>query len=328
MTELTDKIKVNITALDATKAILLIIVVGYALFLVNKISNKFDGPSTPNANTEHKLTETEILQIADNVIKARVGANNDILNSKIDTLKTSNDIMYNETKKNSEKIIELGTVVGIMKGSSTSDSGTFTKPAPSDPSKDYADVMFFQNASDGTKLPLGRLFYSPNVVDGDKWATQTFPIRYKANVMSTISKDGVANRYVELWAENDFVPSARGKRFPIKIEKAEWVMEDKSENSFRVNPRIALESVAGMDESYPALSLSMFSYGKTKRDMLWRFLDVSAGGSKSLAVGLTPFSYNVGNNLPLVDNLFVGPTIKYDFNDSKYTGAISVSIPF
>jgi hypothetical protein len=71
------------------------------------------------------------------------------------------------------------------------------------------------------------------------------------------------------------------------------------------------------------------SYGKTNVDMDWQFLTVGLGSDGDDFYGfLEPVSWNIGKPLPLVDNLFVGPAVSYDFSDSSIGGGINFRIPF
>ena len=62
------------------------------------------------------------------------------------------------------------------------------------------------------------------------------------------------------------------------------------------------------------LGISCLSYGLTKNDLTWRFLHFTAGiGEEVLSLNFTPVLYNIGEPLPLVSNLWIGPNIGYNF---------------
>ena len=93
------------------------------------------------------------------------------------------------------------------------------------------------------------------------------------------------------------------------------------------SPRLGFTAIAGQDVAI-GTHLSLFSYGKTKVDSDWQFLSfgVAAGEDYEMAF-VTPFKYNIGKPLPLLENLFVGPTVYID-DDSDWSGGVSISIPF
>ena len=76
------------------------------------------------------------------------------------------------------------------------------------------------------------------------------------------------------------------------------------------------------------LSFSFSGYGKSRSDLDWRFFDfgVSTNGDDTYAK-FTPFAYNIGKPLPVVDNLFLGPFVGLGTGGDKIVG-LGLSIPF
>ena len=180
-------------------------------------------------------------------------------------------------------------------------------------------------------MPVATVYYSPNVKKGDKWAVQTHPLKYNATVVSSEDRDGNENRYVEFWAENDFVKESKGVKYELPLDKVDWVKKEPKDKEFMFNPRLGISANFGATSIYPGLDLSLFSYGKTKRDMDWRFLSFGVGGtSKDIYVGLIPISYNMGEFLPLVENMFIGPYIGTGISSfgSKINYGVGISVPF
>ena len=131
-----------------------------------------------------------------------------------------------------------------------------------------------------------------------------------------------------MWIENNFVSSTKGKKFPINVKTVNWAKGELQEKKFRWGPRIGFSGIIDTVDIFPAIDVSLFSYGRTKRDIDWRFFGMAAGGSKDIFfISMYPFSYNVGNFLPLVENLFVGPTFSINSNSEKSYG-IGISVPF
>lgn len=112
---------------------------------------------------------------------------------------------------------------------------------------------------------------------------------------------------------------------------------DFAEKSWRFSPRLYLgvdfgatvykEISAAVN---PNLTLFFFSRGRTRSDVDLAILGAGVGFepiSKEVDFKLTPIQYNIGKSLPLIDNLFVGPSISVDTkgNIAVY-GGISVGL--
>ena len=64
-----------------------------------------------------------------------------------------------------------------------------------------------------------------------------------------------------------------------------------------------------------SLGISASSYGLSGNEPLWRFGKASINLSDQVSVGLSPFVYNIGKNLPLLDNLWIGPFADYGLSN-------------
>ena len=108
---------------------------------------------------------------------------------------------------------------------------------------------------------------------------------------------------------------------------------------FSFNPRIALGAMAGENGMIPALDMSFWSYGRTTADMTWRLAGIGLGVSAPPNSGsdsrgnyrptgvIVPAQWNVGQALPLVENLFIGPVMTLDTQGGIGWGG-QLSIPF
>jgi len=59
----------------------------------------------------------------------------------------------------------------------------------------------------------------------------------------------------------------------------------------------------------------LFSYGRTKVNPDWSFVGVGVGfesRNNNAALVLSPVNYNIGKSLPIVRNIYVGPTVGLD----------------
>lgn len=315
--------KINANFFDITKSAIAIVL---TLFVIFKVFPYFE-----KRDSQPRLDETVITRIAENVMKASLAENDKKLETLIAALKAKDSETLKTIKANSENIKEVGLIVAEIKGKSSSAKSDVISDG-GDHSRDIDTTVVYQTVADNKKLPVATVYYSPNVKDNvEKWGIQTHPIDYYASVVSTEDKDGHDNRYVELWAENNFTPQSKGKKFPITLKNVDWVKKEISDKSFMFNPRLAITAALGLDAIYPNLDLSLFSYGRTKRDMDWRFLSIGVGGDRdNMYLGITPLSYNVGQFLPLIENMFVGPYVGTSFKalGTNLNYGMTLSIPF
>ena len=309
---------------DITRSIAVIALVVFVLW---RVPAMFDNAVDKFSN--NKVDKTTITEIAENVVRVQLAESNKDLKDLIKEMKEMNKITLDAIKYNDEKITELGVVVGSIGGNSASSAGGVVHEDPVEPEKTLVDTVVYSKVAEDKEIPVARVFYSPNAPDGvDKWGAQTFPIDYYTTIYSTEDADGNQNRYVELSARNDFVPSSRGINYPIDIKEVKWAKGKVLDKKFRLHPRLGFTGIFNTEDFYPAIDLSLLSYGRTKRDMDWRFLDLSIGGtSEMMYIGVTPVSYNLGNFMRFIENTFVGPTISID-EDLEYKYGISLSVPF
>lgn len=171
-----------------------------------------------------------------------------------------------------------------------------------------------------TKVPFAEVGYSP--LDKDPWNTDIYKREYKLKSVFGVDEEG--NRTS---AYSSMIISVGEKEYTVGITNADYTYIY-PESKFRFSPRIyggissgvsldlAGQKGAGLDFS-PNLSVSLFSYGKTKTDIEWSLASIGIGysiSSETMNLSLSPFSYNVGKQLPLVDNIFIGPSFSIDYH--------------
>lgn len=164
--------------------------------------------------------------------------------------------------------------------------------------------------TDKKEIPFGDVQFK--AWERKPWNLRILPRNY--SVTSVMGEDEDGKRY----AYHKFVVNVDGKTYPISIDDAKLI-EEKPESKFRFNPSLYF----GLDfgsyvypgfalEVMPNIQISLFSYGKTKINPDWTFLGLGLGfGSQTETLGfvLTPFRYNVARHLPMVKNLYLGPTV-------------------
>lgn len=99
------------------------------------------------------------------------------------------------------------------------------------------------------------------------------------------------------------------------------------------NPKLDLNlgytfSPKGLDHGWSGtVGLSFSAYGATPDDISWRFFRFGVGISQSAALlDFSPFQYNVGKKLPLISNLWIGPSVGVILNSEKKAITIGTGI--
>ena len=178
-------------------------------------------------------------------------------------------------------------------------------------------------------VPLGSVGFS--AWKDKPWSIDILPRTYHVNTVLGQDKEGRHYVYNQMQIEAD------GKKYKVPIKQAQF-KEVYPESSFHFNPKINLGVDVGAvvskphAEVVPDLEVSLFSYGRTKtnKDTEWTFLGIGAGyGTQTQAfdVVLTPVNYNLGQHIPLIESLYVGPTLSVDTHgDFSVLGGLRVSL--
>jgi len=222
---------------------------------------------------------------------------------------------------------EIGTnVIHINSVGESKDNqnSTSTGNVNPEPPKDVPDPYGYlkneqlykldEHFSDGTKIPLGSVGFS--AWKPSPWKETTYPRTYES--VNVLGQDNEGRHY----NYSRFTVIVDGKRYPVKIDDAKFVQELPT-GAFSWNPRL----YAGLDYGprltvaqmalIPNLELSLFSYGMTKTDSDWSFIGLGFGYEsfeRRLAFIFSPVNYNIGHHIPLVNNIFIGPSIFVDSN--------------
>jgi len=135
------------------------------------------------------------------------------------------------------------------------------------------------------------------------------------------------------------VPGQSPKLFPIELSSSEYLQIPRSKRFWWWNPRLDIHFFAGArvwqfasgpgrPDSIPSvgvdLGFSISSYGETKVDSLWRFFRFGGGYDaerQAARFSFAPATINLGNPIPLLTNLYVGPHAAIDT-----AGGLSVAL--
>lgn len=163
--------------------------------------------------------------------------------------------------------------------------------------------------SNKVSIPWGNVSFS--AWREKPWDLEIYPRKY--SVVSVIAR----NKEGRLFVYNKFYIESLGEKFPVEIADSK-LLEEYPTSSFNLNMRPYLGLDVGTHlnpvrwELTPNLQVSFFSYGKTLTEPEWTFLGLGLGyETQSDVIGfvVSPVSYNVAKHLPLVENVYVGPTI-------------------
>lgn len=269
-----------------------------------------------------------------------VTTGSDAWKDELDKLRKENSEMLELIKKNNEKIQNVGEVSAQANENASlalnKASDNEYKPDTGDPNEQYFKKITMKEKNDKgeeVEVAVGWAIFYPNRPSGERWKTGIYPIEFKSKIIQAEQKDGQWNTYADLWLENNKDNESEGKKLPLDVQIAEFKQVLKKNKEFFVwNPRINLNADVGFGTGGEAigagLSVSFMGYGKTKRDQTWQFIDlgVSTNGEDTW-FRFSPFKYNLGEHIPLVENTFIAPFAGVD-TEGNFLGGVGISIPF
>lgn len=153
--------------------------------------------------------------------------------------------------------------------------------------------------------------------------TYKMNLLFKAELIRTITPEGALNNYLNLWEYDSILGKKLGK---LEILDFTVVSLAPNKNQFFLwNPHLDLGAAAGWESLYKptlgaTIGLSAMGYGKTKNDLVWRFLRIGANLSDNIGVDFTPILWNAGTILPLFSNIWIGPFYKRGLNSNNSLG--------
>lgn len=243
-----------------------------------------------------------------------------------------------DRKKTKETLDELGKVKAELKQTrDLLDRKSDAQYVAKDETKDKLSYEFkkiYSKDYEGAEFPTAWAMFHPNQTEDKFWKTGTYPLEYNIRVIETENPDGKFNRYAEVFVMNNQMKETKGKEFKLKVTDIKWEkFEQKEKQVSWWNPRVAFGGIINSDGVSTGLNISTTSYGRTKRDMDWRFFTFGLGAIKDDngvwrgVASFEPLSWNVGNALPLIENVFVGPVGSIDTDGITNVG-VQISIPF
>lgn len=197
-------------------------------------------------------------------------------------------------------------------------------------SLDLVQGMYYEAVTVRTLVPIERLdgeFHDRRIdITGRVYPVPGHEMRFEFDYQLQMAFElqfveshlptGAINHYATMY-EIDRVTGERLGKLPVtkftvvvnKPEQGQW---------FWWAPHIDV-GVLGMARFAPpafspggSIGISLMGYGRTVNDLQWRVARLSFDLSDGLpGIGLTPVAYNLGELLPLISNLWVGPHLSY-----------------
>lgn len=266
---------------------------------------------------KEQLYNEQMVRLADNQVSQRIEFSNKLLEMRIEQL---DERLVDMAKARNQDMVAFGEIVSSLKQTMSEQIGYMYKDKQ-DSSKDFVETVI----KDKSELPLAWAMYSPNIKGEEKWTTGTYPVKIHTKVAIGENEDR-SDAYVESYMTSDVFNADKGKKFPLSIDSIEWVKAPPKEKSWMFNPRLSLGFGVASD-AFGSIEASLFSYGRTKGDMDWRFLGIGAGVSNdNQYLYFAPAEYNLGKHIPMVHNLFVSPFVGID--EDSTTWGVQLQIPF
>lgn len=181
----------------------------------------------------------------------------------------------------------------------------------------------------GTKVPIGSVGFSA-------WQKDPWNIDLKGRSYAVTSVVGTDENQ-RTYFYNKFTVTVGDKTYAVPISRAETKQEYPEAKWYFWNPRLFMGIDTGVAltapikaDITPNISIGIMSYGKYKNQPDFSVLGFGVGYgvvSKYPQLSFSPFTYNIGKHIPLMNNMYVGPTIQFGLNgDVAIMASIKVGL--
>lgn len=202
----------------------------------------------------------------------------------------------------------------------------------------YTKKPQIKELSDINKAPVANVQF-----DASKTTPWTYEVYKKEyNLVTVIGKkeDGQLSFYNKL--EYSIPDKEKDKKYSIELLSSQFLQAPLFNQMYWFNPVLDVNIfVGGVVYNFPSigplsgrpdsilstgfdLGLSFSSYGETKNSSLCRFFRLGLGYNserRAFSMSFMPAEYNLGNPLPLLTNLYLGPQVAVDS-----AGGLSVNL--
>lgn len=282
--------------------------------------------------------ETQVVQqkeLVDNIMRSqssyasRDDINRFIANNGVNLKAVQNDLSKLQASVNSVNAVVIQSNGQHATDLPTTQGAANPDPHPIDPNNPdpYGYLSHQQNLQlnesfDNVQVPLGQVNFS--AWKEKPWGLDLLPRQY--NLVNVIGLDENQRSYVY----NKFSVQVDGKTYDLKIQSAQTQQVYPESKFSWWNPRLFLGVDAGVSLTpfqpalTPSLDLGIMSYGRYLNQPDWVFLSAGLGYNiidHNLQLLITPATYNIGKDLPLINNTYIGPSLGLETN-----GNISVML--
>ena len=313
------------------KDIILIVCIVAAVFAFIKLKSDLQSANTALSEYKQNITAMEIELGKIRASTAIVTANSEKWKSELSELKTNNAAIYAAIKKADEKISTMGHIIASIPDSQQNDQSSTSVTTNTDSSiKPPGDVPEDQIASYNKEVVIKGKSKEDVTKDVDfslawvkfypktkLWDVGTYGLNYNIDIIRSQTESGETTSYVNAWMFN-----SKGDKMALDVNANFTELKLTDEKFFLWSPNV---NITGDSHLGLGFSISTMGYGKTKRDMDWRFLQVGVGYSDDdHYVKFIPVDWNIGQVAPFINNSYIGPSIDYG-GSFKYGLTLSIS---
>lgn len=221
----------------------------------------------------------------------------------------------------SETTYKLGT--GVRKEQPSDHAYTPEKR----PEQEQIFKKIMSKERDGESIPIAWAIYYPML---GNWKTGTYDLRLHVKTTESLDREGRTSLYTEAYLENSVDKDSRGVRYPLEVVSSNFYrLEPKEKGFFWLDPQLDLGAgyLAGSGVGLGVeVGASLSSYGKMKGASEWRFLKVGIAGNRDGGwATAAPVSWNMGNVLPVVKDLWITPGVGWAWGESSLSFSLNIS---
>lgn len=317
----TSTIPIYVRIIIVVSTLVIITLLAFIVYLLSHVSER-----------QKKIEETVVNQkeLADNILRSQSQyATKTDLESFIKNNGVNVDVIKNDLDKLQADIVAANFAYFSSLGSQRTNLPGFTggrNPNPPPPSKcpdgtlcpdiDPYDHLLNERFNPvvenfGTfQVPIGRVFFRGWLEK--PWSEDIRPRQYKVATILGMDDNQRVFTYNKAFIKVD------GKEYEIPIREAITKQQYPEPKFSFWNPRLFLGVDGGVGvnpvqgEFAPSLSLGIMSYGRYRTTPDFSVLQIGAGYgvvSQTFQASITPFAYNVGQYIPFMNNMYLGPSI-------------------
>lgn len=297
-------------------------------------------------NTALRQEVTEFKKLTETLVRASTTwATKEDLESKLKDMLTTEDRKALQRDLNSLRatLIAVGNTVGSL-GKKVSELEVSDKQGTPNPNVEkcadgrvidthgYTKAPQIKELTDVNKAPLASVTF-----DAAKSKPWNYSVYERQFHLTTALSKQESGKFVFHHTLNYSVPEKSDQKYSIKLTSSDYLQTPETRRVFWWNPVLDVGAFVGGNLhsfgvgpgrgsvfSFGAeLGISFSSYGKTKVDSLLRFFRVGAGYDAERQAGhlsFSPVSFNAGDPLPLITNLWFYPYAGVDSGGGVLVG--------